>query len=82
MSIPIPPGIRKALTSPPSSRYKISSIPIAFNLHTALIQGNVEGSRICYRLDKEVLERFRQPAGKLSLLCFAITTKRDSAILP
>ena len=62
-----PPGIQKALTFSPSTRYKISFIPIQFTLHAALIQGNVEGPRTCYCLNKDVLERFRQVADKLSL---------------
>jgi DNA-binding transcriptional ArsR family regulator len=31
-----------------------------------LIQGNVEGPRTCYCLNKDMLERFRQMADKLS----------------
>jgi len=32
-----------------------------------LIQGNVEGPRTCYCLNKDELERFRQAVDKLSL---------------
>ncbi len=35
--------------------------------NAGLIQGNVEGPRTCYCLNKEVLERFRQMVDKLTL---------------
>jgi DNA-binding transcriptional ArsR family regulator len=35
--------------------------------NAGLIQGNVEGPRTCYCLNKDVLERFRQVVDKLSL---------------
>ncbi len=35
--------------------------------NAGLIQGNVEGPRTCYCLNKDVLEQFRRMADKLSL---------------
>ena len=35
--------------------------------NAGLIQGNVDGLRTCYCLNKDVLERFRQMVDKLSL---------------
>jgi len=35
--------------------------------NAGLIQGNVDGPRTCYCLNKDVLERFRQVVDKLSL---------------
>jgi len=35
--------------------------------NAGLIQGNVEGPRTCYCLNRDALERFRQMADKLSL---------------
>ncbi|MBI5589549.1 MAG: winged helix-turn-helix transcriptional regulator [Deltaproteobacteria bacterium] len=35
--------------------------------NAGLIQGNVEGPRTCYCLNKEVLEQFRQMVDKLTL---------------
>jgi ArsR family transcriptional regulator, arsenate/arsenite/antimonite-responsive transcriptional repressor len=35
--------------------------------NAGLIQGNVDGPRTCYCLNKDVLERFRQAVDRLSL---------------